>query len=128
MWVAALTSALTASSAHAAEDARIACPVTCSGPLAPGERLVAGDKYAGSAVKGIGSAGAYGIRFGLKWSPDGVNFYRLFDTEQVNNDYVRTITRSERPDLFPGYFRLVALNTSPWQTIFTKGTLLTTVP
>ena len=103
----------------------ITCNFSCTKTLGPGERLAVGDRYATKSVNAFGQSDGFGVRFGIKWSPDGVNYTRLRDTERTTMYYQQNLTRFSHPHLFPGYFRLVALNESTWLNMTAGGTLVT---
>jgi hypothetical protein len=103
----------------------ITCNFSCTKTLGPGQRLAVGDRYATRSVNAFGQSDGFGVRFGLKWSPDGVNFVRLRDTERTGTAYQQNLTRFTHPHLFPGHFRLVARNESTWLTMTAGGTLVT---
>jgi hypothetical protein len=95
----------------AAEPIEIAnCMYSCSAPVPSQGRIVVGDQYATLTVSATGISAPSALRWGIKWSPNGRDFYRLRETEWSTTRYGVTLSRLTRPDLFPGWFRVVGLN------------------
>jgi hypothetical protein len=81
----------------------------CTKTLGPGQRVVLGDRYASFFVQASGTADGFGARFVVKHSYDGVNFTKVFETGSTARGFSLPL-RTTMPWLFPGVFRVIAIN------------------
>jgi hypothetical protein len=94
----------------------------CTRILGPGQRLVLGDRLAFTSADASGLADGFGARFVVKHSYDGVNFTKIYETAPGQPSFRSFYGRSLTPWLFPGYFRVIAINDATW-LISTRVTL-----
>jgi hypothetical protein len=86
----------------------------CTRTLGPGQRVVLGDRLAFQNADASGVATGFGARFVVKHSYDGFNFTKIY--EGTSPSFRQSYNPFFQPWLFPGYFRVIAINDSTWLT------------